>query len=157
MIKSLFKIIKCKNCQENIKENVEQDARKFTPTAQLVQPGRFFYVVLKSLSYLFYLIPRICNFKNFLMILQNILEDKIDFKSFSCKIHDKTSKQISSIIIRYSIYWWCNKVNRISKGGDSKFYRYLKNQSNLSLIDPIKLIVNIKYVDNVIVKKRNTV
>lgn len=91
------------------------------------------------------------------MILQNILEDKIDFKSFSCKIHDKTSKQISSIIIRYSIYWWCNKVNRISKGGDSKFYRYLKNQSNLSLIDPIKLIVNIKYVDNVIVNKRNTI
>lgn len=42
LVKRLFKIIKCENCQENIKENVLQDARKFTPTSQLVQPGKFF-------------------------------------------------------------------------------------------------------------------
>ena len=148
--KKLLKHITCVACKNKIlfrEYNHDTDfiaARQYK-NSKLITPGTFFnFLVSQTISRLFYLIPKFCHFKEISDILKNILENHLQFSLINCPLHTP-SKQLIKMLIKYSIFFWCKKVNRILKGKDVKFIKFLKLKPNKGLIDPIKLSALKKY------------
>lgn len=114
------------------------EAREYKPDL-LIRPGGFLtFIVSRAVPYLNYLIPRLCQKTQLPILLKHLLVKKIDFKPINCKKH-QLANHIISLLIRCAVYFWCKKVNKICRGLDLKFMRYVKKCTNINSIDPIKL------------------
>ncbi|KAJ8910063.1 hypothetical protein NQ315_013318 [Exocentrus adspersus] len=147
------KILKnCEICKSNlsIRHGAVMDddfieARQYE-RGHLLKPGHYLnFLMNHSLSYLFYLIPRICTYKNISKILQNILQHNLNFKVVNCPQHTLGEK-LCEVITRCALYWWTKQINRIANGTDSKFARFLATNPNKEYLDPLKLQAYEKYV-----------
>lgn len=146
LVKMLKKSIKCDDCLKNLTINHNSSDEDFIEARQyergtLIVPGTLFnYLVSSSLNYLFYCIPRICTEYNLSIILKDILNKRIMFKTINCKIVDHNlGNKLCNLLVRCSIYWWTRSVNKILKGKGSKFTQFVKVCKNKQFIDPIKL------------------
>ncbi|XP_074033220.1 transposable element P transposase [Leptinotarsa decemlineata] len=135
----------CDDCKRNIlfRYNSESDddfidARQYE-RGHLIRPGQCLnFLVSQSLNYLFYIIPRLGTAKNISICLENILTNKLYFQPLNCPQHD-TGKKLYQIIIRCSLFWWTKSVNKIAKGIDTKFSKFLSKNPPKAYIDPIKV------------------
>ncbi|KAB0796798.1 hypothetical protein PPYR_10859 [Photinus pyralis] len=115
------------------------EARQY-PGSKLYRPGSYlFFICGQVLSRSLYIIPRHCAKDKLSDFLLTHLMHTLNFNSFNCPSHPNLGKLIVSFLVRCILYFWCKQVNRILTGKDTKFERFLKLTSNLSLVDPIKL------------------
>lgn len=149
----------CKNCKENIsfvERTSDYDfiiSREYK-TAKLTKPGTFVtFLTGRSLQYLFYLIPRMCNKYKISLFLQSVLKTNLDLTPLNCSQH-KIEDSFCKFVTRCSLFWWCRSVNKILKGKDLKFARFLNmNPGKINKIDPIKVRAYRKYQTKL--KKKN--
>lgn len=158
--KKMIKLSKCNLCKNNILHRTNMidldfiEARQY-PRSTLTKPGNYFnFVVGLSLEYLFYAIPRSCNRKKISNALMNFIENKVNFVPLNCNIHNTFKHKVSKFIVKCAIYFWCKKINRISKGKDLKFLKFLRNdKNNKQKLDPIKAQAYKKYLNKIKRKK----
>lgn len=142
---------KCNNCKQNIthqEENVNDHdyiiARQYKDS-KLTKAGTTFNIyVIHCLEYLFFLIPRQCNEVHISGKLYHILKENVNITPLNCAIHD-ISTVFYKFIIRCALFWWCRSINKVLKGKDSKFAKFLSTKPNSQSIDPIKLAAYKKY------------
>lgn len=149
---------KCNNCKENITyqdKNVSDHdyiiARQYK-NSKLTKAGTTLNIyVIHCLEYLFYLIPRQCHEFHISLKLYHILKENVNITPLNCPLHD-ISTVFYKFIIRCALFWWCRSINKILKGKDNKFTKFLLTKPNSQAIDPIKLAAHKKY--NIKIKRR---
>lgn len=149
--KKVLNKISCANCRSNlIKRHSDNDtdfieAREYDKS-KLIRPGSYFYFLTSQcLSRLFYLIPRLCHYVQIARLLERILEKQLSFQLVNCVEHSATSEILLKTVIRCCIFFWCKRINLISKGKDEKFVRFLKRIPDKNLVDPVKLLAYKKH------------
>ncbi|KAJ8935624.1 hypothetical protein NQ318_006467 [Aromia moschata] len=143
-IKKIKNLIKyCEVCKVNylysdcVKDTEFIEARQYRQS-NLIKPGSFVtYVTSQSLTLLFQVLPYAISETNLAAKLKNMLTDQINFNPLICSDH----KNIKTI-------------NRLVKGKDSKFKRYLALTNDRNNIDPFKLHAHEKYLSKQKIKKR---
>ncbi|KAJ8913407.1 hypothetical protein NQ315_008800 [Exocentrus adspersus] len=142
---------KCEECKNNLTANVNTNYSEFVSVREydncnFLRAGGFLnFAVSQCVSYLFFLIPRVCHQKDVFKISNRTLSTKIAFNVLNCKSHPNLSNHVKNVILKCIIYFWCKSINRILNGQDSKFeilYRLNPNSKNL---DPIKVLALKKY------------
>lgn len=143
--KKMMAKIKCVNCRDNcLKRHSDSDtdfidARQYEKS-KLVRPGSYFYfLVAQSISILFYLIPRLCHYLNVSSVLKTVLKKQLSFGVINCLEHNESGDILIKIIVRCSLYFWCKRINLVTKGKDEKFSRFLSKNPSKDKIDPVKL------------------
>lgn len=81
------------------------------------------------------------------IVLQNILNNEVNFKPINCKLHN-SGKIVCQFIVRCCIHFWCRKINKIVRGRDSKLINFIKRHQNTPSIDPIKVIAHKKMLNS---------
>ncbi|KAJ8911831.1 hypothetical protein NQ315_012561 [Exocentrus adspersus] len=158
--RKLLRKTKCENCKSNLLFRDNNNDTDFIKARQydhckLIKPGTVFtFLVSQSIARLFYLIPKLCHLRNISSILEKIISSQLNFKVINCALHDP-DKILVKLTVRYSLYFWCKRVNLVAKGKDDKFIKFLDTKPHTSLIDPVKLSAYKKYQSRVKRAKRN--
>lgn len=133
----------CPECLSNITSQIPSrsddfiEARQYEK-AELVRPNNYLnFLVSHSLFSLFYLIPILCTSKNISKLLEYILKENFHFNPMNCSQYHNLGDKLCNIVVRCSLFWWSKSINKIMKGKDTKFAKYLS--SNPANVDPIKL------------------
>lgn len=159
--KKLFQKIQCDDCKQRLlfrEHDADMDfieARQYSHS-NLIKPGTYLtFLFSQSMSRLFYLIPRLCHHKNISILLQSILLEQLNFNLVNNPCHPNNQHTLVKIIVRCCIFFWSKRVNKIVKGKDEKFIKYLSSNHKVSSIDPIKLQAFKKYQNKMKRAKKN--
>lgn len=161
IVRKVLKFVKCENCKKNLlfrDSNLDLDfieAREYQ-NCRLIIPGTYLnFLVSQSITRIFYILPRLCHYSNISLTLKKNLLQNLQFSLINCTEHKSTSSILMKIVIKCCIFFWCRRVNMISKGRDSKFVKFLNMKPSENLVDPIKLRAHKKYL-NKVKKKKNS-
>ncbi|KAJ8910365.1 hypothetical protein NQ315_007476, partial [Exocentrus adspersus] len=114
------------------------EAREYTRNL-LKRPGGFVtFLVSEAVPRLYFLIPRLAHKRKISLILKQILFKIINFDPINCRNHN-LKNTLCDFLIKCALHFWCEKVNKIARGQDSKFAKYYKNCVNKNNIDPVKV------------------
>lgn len=144
--KKLFEKIKCGSCKQKLLYRDHDEDTDFITARQykhsnLIKPGTVLsFLISQSTARLFYVIPRLCHIKQISLLLQKILlEQQPNFKLINQSCHLNNDITLVKIVIRCCLFFWCKQVNRIIKGKDSKFIKFIQMKPDAALIDPVKM------------------
>ncbi|KAJ8976852.1 hypothetical protein NQ317_012976 [Molorchus minor] len=152
-VRKAIQIVKdCEFCKANYlysdynKDHDFIEAREYT-NSRLIRPGSFVtYVTGIALSVLFYLLPRTISSFNLAAMLKNQLIKYINFNPLICPEHKDVKNVFLNTLVKCIIYFYTKQVNRILKGKDTKFAKYVAVTKDKVGIDPFKLHVHQKYL-----------
>uniref|UniRef100_A0A1Y1KN14 THAP-type domain-containing protein n=1 Tax=Photinus pyralis TaxID=7054 RepID=A0A1Y1KN14_PHOPY len=153
MVRKIKKNINhCEACKNNFyagytsQDNDVIEASEYAG-CQLVRPGDYItYVTNEILSYIFYLLPRICHVNNISMCIYNAILPKVSLAPLNCPQHDTVSVTYVKLLIRVIIHFWCKQINRIAKGKDAKFITLYN--ANRNVLDPLKIAAHQRFLNN---------
>ncbi|KAJ8943124.1 hypothetical protein NQ318_017320 [Aromia moschata] len=86
-----------------------------------------------------------------------MLTDQINFNPLICSDHKNIKTVFLNTLVKCVIYFYITQINRLVKGKDSKFKRYLALTNDRNNIDPFKLHAHEKYLSKQKIKKRKYV
>lgn len=130
IVKKINKKIKCDACLKNMSfrdQNIDIDfiqARQYV-NCKLAVPGTVLnFLMSQSISRLFYMIPRLCQLPKISSHLENNLSGQLHFSLINCKEHQNTHKVLIKLIIKCCLYFWCKRINLVSKGKDENLLNF---------------------------------
>lgn len=121
-------------------------ARRYNKS-NLLNPSSFLnYLTQAALPVIFYQLPRICNKVHLAKTLRETILKHLNFMPMKCSKHQDLDERISKVFVNCALYFWTKRINLIMKGKDSKFVKFMSTNTNLSLIDPVKILAHNSYL-----------
>lgn len=143
LIRKILKTSKdCPTCKDIFLSNPDKDidlisARDFAKC--LIRPNSYVNLLLnQSLTILYYLMPKICHYKNLSKILGVYIKAYLDVKPINCSEHS-TGELFTKLVVKFFIYNWIKSIKKILKGVDRRLLKNIKN-------DNIKILAYKKYL-----------